>query len=269
MSGAPSLDPLPRIREAIDDRLDRVFKFLKQGDGIFPLTEAWMTKGYAEGRIRLAIKLESGRSGREYHLFLERIPLGGGEHCRVGGGVKVNGDVPQDRAWLKQPAMNVEVAESVEAPEKSIPSLVWIQPADRQLVGGGELLYFSMNSWKFKFLGVPSEGEIDALCIRMPVVDSQVAGEKVQGGTKIVQGIAGKFGEIFGDISIETDLDRFMQTVVVHITDRRIWLACHKLPNLGVEVRDVLMSTLDFPLGAGGKERVASLGAAEGIRCHG
>jgi len=140
--------------------------------------------------------------------------------------------------------MNVVISKSIHDPEQVIPSLVWLEPADQFLSGGGKVLYFSLSIRQFKFLPIASNGKANFFGT-FPIGNRKTARQIVQSGAQMENHLTDYHGQHFRN-GCDQEFNRLVHAIGLHLTNNSVRTA--ESLNDAFDIRDVFIgpSDLDF-----------------------
>lgn len=190
----------------VNDGLDAIRKLVEQWESGFTLANPRFVERYVEGKLR--IQLVFTAVTKKYVANFQGCHLLGFKHQRHLARLSKGRQGLFDKNFFidagdgKQKTMLVNNVKTMEFPQRTIPSLVRFEEADRLRRLTAHSLYFSSKRG-FIFLGcgfLGADGEL-AFCAKLPsVLQDQLTHEMVKDGSQIVDCLSRDDGQIRWDI---------------------------------------------------------------------
>jgi len=132
----------------------------------------------------------------------------------------------------------------IEREERAIPSLVWLQPADKALNFLAGTLYVS-NKGLFKLFTRSADGE--AIAANLPAVSEDGAADQmVEGGSKVVSTVPNEQAELARDILHDLDLENVVVTMRPCLSRDSIWFSANERIDHRIKISQVLFGPFDL-----------------------
>jgi hypothetical protein len=137
-------------------------------------------------------------------------------------------------------AVNPLPTEFVQGPDFSVlPSFVRLDLIDGGSSGGSKFLYFSLCDGAFKFLPTPSNWELDALQVCVPVQGREFADKVIKNASQVGHGIAGKPLDFGGCIGVKSDFYELLSSLRLTLFDDHIGLGLAENGDSFLKLADV------------------------------
>src|SRR5665213_5928 len=192
-------DERSQVSKDCDDRL--VFDNLD-------LVERYVHKGLCFGmRVRSAPNLTT---------FIKALPFHGGE---INGAKVANRAAVPVQGRRHQRSVLVYDVQAMEYPEKllPVPSEIWTKRADEPArVGAEKALFFSLLNGAFEFIDIVANDEV---CLTAPCGGRNGAGDMIERGAQVVEGITTSLKDFFGDAPDERVLLYVMGLPIIVYND--------------------------------------------------
>ncbi len=210
-----------RWDEAIDFRivLQRTDEFCSYGD-----TSARADGARAGGRmteVQPAI-----RDGHERHVQL-------GENLDAG------------RSYRNDALVFIQGVEFMENPQRGIPALVRLQPADQPLGFGANALYFSYGVG-FKALTGSADGEAASASYLFSVRDDQITHKLIECGAEIVNGVSDDDAGALWNGFVDAYADDVIASFIVLLHEKFVGLGLKEGADKRLKLGDVFFGPFDF-----------------------
>jgi hypothetical protein len=185
------------LRKRWDDRLSvenlRLSERYVKGE-IYVLV-CFMVPGDPVKRCALSWLLDLGRGGKGDRLLGDRLGWQveqASEHVIHPLGIDFEPDFVGDHDGRYEQSVLVDNVKLMESPEVVVPSAVWLDEAYRVYRGLGDALSFSSKAG-LVFSKTLADREVDLAQVNAGIgVSGEGVGEKIQGGSEVVGGIADK-----------------------------------------------------------------------------
>ena len=237
-----------RLLEYQDDVRDELRKLFKRWDNRLTLQGLSLSDSYLKGRIQLAVDFDLCSSGetnkcratfwRDPHFSEEKAVHSAVSHVNVF-------EAAEDRDSGKSNVFVSKVEIVKGAHTTMVPSWVrFDEPLEcvNDVFAGA--LYFSFNRG-FVTIPINPVRKVDILR-RLAVQSDKIAGEEIQSGPQVMNGVSENCGEILGDAFALDGSKKALSGFRIVLDDRRVWVSCNKFTDSSVEIVDVLVGPFDL-----------------------
>ena len=161
------------------------------------------------------------------------------------GHVKLGENLDAGRSYRNDALVFVQGVEFMENPQRGIPTLVRLQPADQPLGFGANAPYFSYGVG-FKVLNGSADGESAPASYLFSVRDDQIAHKLIERGAEIVNGVSDDNAGALWNGFVDAYADDVFASFIVLLHEKFVGFGLIEGADKRLKLGDVFFGPFDF-----------------------
>ena len=226
--------------DCLNDLFDLADRSCEESNRMLAACDLRVVEPYQEGRMCLAIEVCIRRDARKWHLICSAIKDGIKRGYLSGANRMVNPNIPAFNIDRDKFCMN-RMAQFIEGPKGVIPSLVWLESADKRHDGVGNILAdLSPANKVVEIIGAGCDGKLS-----MP--QTSVTGDLARGiagliesGSSCDQRVGSRVNPRLWEGFGESEFESLCATIRVKLCDVGGWMFVTVPPDCGIEIGDMI-----------------------------
>jgi hypothetical protein len=265
------MSELEQMREQVDDPVNKVRELMEKWDKRITLDNLRLVERYLKGELEvhilLRLSVESGQAGEFAAILTYFEPIARAEQdrsskCRdiapgecsanqTGIPCLVKGGINDSHSHDGQPTVFVDIVKFVENPEVLVPTIVWLECLYDAYSARGNSLYFSKRlGFVFGASLADHKGDLPQSPLRQLVKSGTFLGnlpdQMVESAAQVMDGIAKSQQEPIRNRGDDFGPKDLVSRLRVIMDSDFVWAAIEKVPNLTIEIADVMFGPFDF-----------------------